>query len=135
METVIAIDPGRDKCGVAILDKDGVLQQEVIDSDTLTDWVMRMKQAHPQAVVIMGNGTTSRTHYERLCRTCHVNPLIVEEYKTTEMARRRYWQDNPPRGLRRLVPTSMQVPPVPVDGYVAVILAERYLKERGKKSE
>ena len=24
------------------------------------------------------------------------------------------------------MPTSMQVPPVPVDGYVAVILAERY---------
>lgn len=133
METVIAIDPGRDKCGVAVLEKDGAIKHEVIASDTLTDWVIDAQKAYPQAVVIMGNGTTSHAHYERICRTCHVTPLIVEEYKTTEMARRRYWQDNPPRGLRRLVPTSMQVPPVPVDGYVAVILAERYRKERMEK--
>ena len=42
------------------------------------------------------------------------------------------------RGLRRLLPTSMQVPPVPVDDFVAVILGTRFLareaqEERGTK--
>ncbi|HKM17981.1 MAG TPA: pre-16S rRNA-processing nuclease YqgF, partial [Limnochordia bacterium] len=34
---------------------------------------------------------------------------------------------HPPRGWRRLLPVSLQTPPVPIDDYVAVILAQRYL--------
>jgi len=52
--------------------------------------------------------------------------LSVDEHHSTELARRYYWRKHPPRGLRRLIPLTMQVPPVPVDDYVAVILAERY---------
>ena len=37
-----------------------------------------------------------------------------------------------PRGLRRLLPTSMQVPPVPVDDFVAVILGTRYLARQAQ---
>ncbi len=53
---------------------------------------------------------------------------IVDEKHTTEEARRLYWKNNPPRGLRKFLPTSMQVPPEPVDGIVAEILAMRFLK-------
>ena len=130
MNTVIAIDPGRDKCGVAVRYADGTFCQAVIATDTLCEWVRKAHQGNPSAQVIMGNGTSSREIYERICRECNVTPLVVEEYKTTELARKRYWQENPPQGLRRLLPTSMQVPPVPVDGYVAVILAERYANQK-----
>ena len=41
-----------------------------------------------------------------------------------------YWREHPPRGLMRLIPVTMQVPPVPVDDYVAVILAERYFDKK-----
>lgn len=126
MGSVIAIDPGRDKCGVAILSEDGSFVQAVIKTDDLCTWVNDSRKKHSDAPVIIGNGTGSQAAYERLWAECGAEPFFVEEYKTTEEARRRYWQENPPAGWRRLMPTSMQVPPVPVDGYVAVILAERY---------
>ena len=126
MGSVIAIDPGRDKCGVAILSEDGSFVQAVIKTDDLCTWVNDSRKKHSDAPVIIGNGTGSQAAYERLRAECGAEPFFVEEYKTTEEARRRYWQENPPAGWRRLMPTSMQVPPVPVDGYVAGILAERY---------
>ncbi len=126
MSMVIAIDPGRDKCGVAILSEDGSFVQNVIKTDELCKWVKRSCREYGDVPIVVGNGTGSRSAIERLQRECRVEPHLVEEYKTTEEARRRYWQENPPAGWRRFMPTSMQVPPVPVDGYVAVILAERY---------
>lgn len=132
MAEVIAIDPGRDKCGIAILWSDGTFRQEVIATETLAERVACLHHRYPSATVIIGNGTTSKESRERIVRECHLTPLVVEEYKTTEEARKRYWQENPPRGLRRFLPTSMQVPPVAVDGYVAVILAERYIKQKGE---
>lgn len=126
MTSVIAIDPGRDKCGVAVLLADGAFRQAVIATEMLGEWVKIAHEKNPDAPIIIGNGTTSRERCDAIYHACRVTPIVVEEYKTTEMARRRYWQENPPRGLRKLLPTSMQVPPVPVDGYVAVILAERY---------
>lgn len=134
MGSIIAIDPGRDKCGVAILLDNGSFMQAVIKTEELCAWVSDSHQKYNDAPVIIGNGTGSQSAYERLRTECGVEPLFVEEYKTTEQARKRYWQENPPAGWRRLMPTSMQVPPVPVDGYVAVILAERYRDRIGEES-
>lgn len=131
MKKIIAIDPGRDKCGVAILMQDGSFEQEVIDTDALCRWVSDAWANVPDAHIIIGNGTGSRAAYARIKAECGAEPLFVEEYKTTEEARKRYWLENPPQGWRRLIPSSMQVPPVPVDGYVAVILAERYQRSTG----
>jgi hypothetical protein len=50
---------------------------------------------------------------------------VVDEYRTTEEAKKLYWQVNPPKGWRRFLPVTMQVPPEPVDDLVAVILARR----------
>ncbi|MBO5245314.1 MAG: pre-16S rRNA-processing nuclease YqgF [Selenomonadales bacterium] len=133
MKKIIAIDPGRDKCGVAVLSESGSFTQEVIDTADLERWAKDAHRAHPEAAVIIGNGTGSQSAHARIQKACGIEPLFVEEYKTTEEARRRYWQENPPAGWRRLMPTSMQVPPVPVDGYVAVILAERYQQSLRRK--
>ena len=57
---------------------------------------------------------------------------VVDEYYTTQLARKEYWQARPPKGWRRLLPVSMQVPPEPVDDFVAVLLAQRYLNSRRK---
>jgi hypothetical protein len=53
--------------------------------------------------------------------------LLVDERETTLQARERYWEHNPRRGWRRLLPSSLQTPPEPVDDFVALILAERVL--------
>ena len=54
---------------------------------------------------------------------------VVEEAHSTEEARTLYWQENPPKGLKKLIPLGMLVPPVPLDAYAAVILVRRFLED------
>lgn len=124
---VLAIDPGSDKCGLAVLDpRGGTLAREIVPTAVLEETVRRWVREHSPARLVMGAGTTSRK-----ARTCLEKlglPLeLVPEGHTTERARKRYFQEHPPKGWRRLIPLGLQVPPVPVDDYAAVMIAEDYL--------
>ncbi|WP_028130346.1 resolvase [Selenomonas sp. AE3005] len=128
--SIAALDPGRDKCGFAVLDEDGkVLSQRVIETHNLIAEITTAKATYGFSRLIMGNGTTSKEARQRLSEVPALEILIRDEYRTTEMAKGEYWKANPPKGWRRLLPVTMQVPPVPVDDFVAVILGRRYLKE------
>lgn len=126
---VLAIDPGREKCGVAVLASDGrVLVQEVVATAALDAAVGALIRAY-EPNVIMGNGTTSADAKKRV-EALGVSVTLVDEYRTTDAAKCAYWEAHPPRGWRRLMPRGMLVPPVPVDDFVAVILAQRFLEKR-----
>ncbi|MCE5323045.1 pre-16S rRNA-processing nuclease YqgF [bacterium] len=138
VKTVLAIDPGSMKCGAAVVAcKDGsapdVVHHAVIETDRLGESVADLeKRFHPDLIVI-GNGTTSS---QAVCVVDMVSDLpveLVDEKFTSELARKIYFKDNPPRGLRRLIPISLQTPARPYDDYVAIILAERYFRSEGKK--
>lgn len=134
MQTALAVDPGREKCGVAVVSKNaGVLWQAVLPTESTVSKVAELSKDYHSDVILVGNGTSSQTMQRQLQEEFADTSIIVQtvnEYRTTDLAKIRYWQDNPPRGWRCLLPTSMQVPPVPVDDYVAIILAERYLNSR-----
>ena len=126
---VLAIDPGREKCGVAVLASDGrVLVQEVVATAALDAAVGTLIRVY-EPNVIMGNGTTSEDAKKRV-EALGVSVTLVDEYRTTDAAKCAYWEAHPPRGWRRLMPRGMLVPPVPVDDFVAVILAHRFLEKR-----
>ena len=126
---VLAIDPGREKCGVAVLASDGrVLVQRVVMTAALDAAVGALIRAY-EPNVIMGNGTTSADAKKRV-EALGVPVTLVDEYRTTDAAKCAYWKAHPPRGWRRLMPRGMLVPPVPVDDFVAVILAQRFLEKR-----
>ena len=59
----------------------------------------------------------------------------IGEAHSTEEARRLYWKIHPPQGLRRLLPLGLQVPPVPLDGYAAVVQVRRYLAALAEQEE
>ncbi len=127
---VAAIDPGREKCGVAIVDEDGhVLDQAVVVTARLADELAARAKVFRPDRILLGNGTTSHAAEEKVRAALPDIPMeIVDEYRTTDDAKIAYWKAHPPTGWRRFLPTSMQVPPVPVDDFVAVILAQRYLR-------
>ena len=126
---VLAIDPGREKCGVAVLASDGrVLVQRVVTTAELEVAVGTLIREY-EPTVIMGNGTTSAATKARV-EELGSEVILVDEYRTTDAAKCAYWKAHPPRGWRRLVPRGMLVPPVPVDDFVAVILAQRFLEKR-----
>lgn len=130
---IIAVDPGREKCGIAVVEsnEDAVLQQ-VVETSELVSCVRRLAEQYATFTVILGDGTAHKQAEIEL-RGVQVgdkllNVELINEKHSTEEARHLYWKYNPPKGLKRLIPVSMQVPPEPVDGYVAIILAHRYLR-------
>ncbi|SHK60229.1 RNase H-fold protein, predicted Holliday junction resolvase [Selenomonas ruminantium] len=131
---IAALDPGRDKCGFAVLSEAGtILCQRVIETNNLIHEIDAAKADYGFSRLIMGNGTTSKIAQQRLASVAGLEILVRDEYRTTEMARGEYWKAHPPTGWRRLLPVTMQVPPVPVDDFVAVILARRFLEEQQER--
>lgn len=130
MRYIAAIDPGKDKCGFAVLAIQGeILLQDVIQTAELIEKLRMAVQKYSLRCLVLGNGTTSRMAAQRIQGALpELEIEIVDEYRTTEIARNEYWKVHPPSGWRRLLPVTMQVPPVPVDDFVAVLLARRYIK-------
>lgn len=130
---IMGIDPGRDKCGVAVLTAAGEIKyQRVVETAELGDVIKRLIAEHEIELVILGNGTTHKAAAS-LVEASGLQVKVVDEKHTTEEARREYWKKNPPRGWRKLLPTTMQVPPEPVDAIVAEILVRRYLINHATK--
>lgn len=135
-EVIVAIDPGREKCGVAIVSVAGeTMRKAIVDVAELGAFVSR-KARHPDYSIIayaIGDRTGTDHVIDEL-RTAGVPPeaiQTVDEHRSSEVGRQRFWEENRPKGWRRLLPTGLQVPPVPYDDYVAVELAYRYLASSG----
>ena len=123
----MGIDPGRDKCGLAILNAAGEIKfQRVVPTEELAAVIKNLATEFDIEKVILGDGTTHKAAADKISAAGLTYQLLNEKH-TTEEARREYWKKNPPRGWRKLLPTSMQVPPEPVDAIVAEILVKRFL--------
>jgi hypothetical protein len=132
-KTVLAIDPGSSKCGLVVAKRNAqgkveLMWRTVVKSEQLMSAVREAADECPFSMVIVGSGTRSKEVVNALREWMpSVGILVVDEKDTSLQARERYWLHNPRRGWRRLWPATMQVPPDPVDDFVALILAERVL--------
>ncbi len=128
---ILGIDPGRDKCGVAVLNSAGEIKfQQVIETANLESTIKNLSAQFEIELAILGNGTTHKSAEKILSKFLKIQ--VVDEKHTTEQARKLFWIKNPPQGWRKFLPTSMQVPPVPVDDIVAEILVRKFLAESEK---
>ena len=133
---ILAVDPGRDKCGVAVVSPAGEpLEQAVIPAHALAERAAELAQRYTIDVIVVGDRTGADAAVEALeLALPQIETAPVNEHRSTEEARRLYFRDHPPRGWRRLIPVTMQVPPRPYDDYVAVILARRHLRGGGEQA-
>lgn len=128
---ILVIDPGADKCGLAVLSRTSVLRHAVVPAVDLVTIISSWVGQHQIEVVAVGDRTGSGNVRRMLMRsfpTLSVEP--VDEGGTTLEARRLYFADHPPRGWRRLIPRSMQLPAGPYDDYAAIAMGRRYLRNR-----
>lgn len=124
--SLIALDPGRDKCGLAQVGPEGeVWRRAVLPIADAPAAVLSW--AEPGGLVVLGRGTGHK-ELARALREAGVEFLLADERHTTLEARRLYWQANPPRGWRRLLPRGLLVPGEPLDDWAAVAIARRYLR-------
>jgi RNase H-fold protein (predicted Holliday junction resolvase) len=132
-KTVLAVDPGSSKCGMALVsrvesDRVRLLWHGVVPTAAIVPKLHEAYAHTPYQMIIVGGGTYSKPVVQAIREHLpSMATLIVDEKDTTINARERYWEHNPRKGWRRIWPASLQVPPEPVDDYVAMILAERVL--------
>lgn len=131
MIKILGIDPGRSKTGLALTEADGkILNLHIAATAAIAEELRAFVGEEPLAMIIMGNGTNSKTIAKVVQQLYPLTKLhLVGEAHSTEDARTLYWQENPPKGWRRLVPLGLQVPPIPLDAYAAVIQVRRWLKQ------
>lgn len=128
-DEILAIDPGREKTGIAILNNSDVLEHKIINSEELVQIIKSLLEKYIIKTIVMGNGTSSKKKYDLLKREFIDRDIVlINEYRTTDEARKLYFQENPPKGWKKLIPLGMQVPPVPVDDYAAIVIGRKYLK-------
>jgi RNase H-fold protein (predicted Holliday junction resolvase) len=128
---ILGFDPGRDKCGVAVMSRDRSIQyHNVVAVEEVVPTLETLCQTYPIDLLVIGDQTTSKQWQIRLAQNLQPDlPMTqVDERFSTLEARDRYWQMYPPKGLTRLVPQGMRSPPRPIDDIVALILIERYLE-------
>jgi RNase H-fold protein (predicted Holliday junction resolvase) len=131
--TVLAIDPGSAKCGMALVtrteeERVELLWRAIVPPDQVNDKIAEAQLIKPIKLIVVGSGTKSQPLVHTIReRYPSMGILLVDERDTTLQARERYWEHHPRRGWRRLLPSTLQVPPDPVDDFVAMILAERVL--------
>jgi len=124
---ILGIDPGTKKCGFAIMTKLGEppVKIGIVETGSLTGTLDGLLREYPIAVIALGGGTHAPPVAAQLARY-GVPVHVVDEYETTLRARARYFMDHPPRGWKRWVPRGMLLPPVPIDDYAALLIAERF---------
>lgn len=132
--TVLAIDPGRSKCGIAVVQKtfdkdqpDNVIHQSVISTDILCKTVVDLADQFAPDIIIIGDGTMSAELTQAVISLQIAPTEIVDEKYSSLIARKKFFEKNPPRGIRKFIPVSLQTPNRPYDDFVAILLAERYL--------
>jgi RNase H-fold protein (predicted Holliday junction resolvase) len=127
---ILGFDPGKDKCGVAVMGVDRQLHyHEVVLSDHAIASIQELRQRFPISLLVMGDQTTSKRWKQQLQSELseEMNIVLIDERYSTLEARDRYWQMYPPQGLTKLLPQGMRQPPRPIDDIVAILLIERYL--------
>lgn len=128
---ILGFDPGRRKCGLAVMGVDRTLRyHEVVSTEAAIATIQTLRQRFPISMVVMGDQTTAKEWKQKLTESFDepLRIILVDERYSSLEARDRYWQMFPAKGLYRLVPQSFRRIPRPIDDIVAILLIERYLE-------
>ncbi len=126
---LLGFDPGKQKCGVAVMGLDRkLIFQAVIPSQKAIAQVGSLLDSYPISLMVMGDQTASKQWKAELQSIfADLRIITVDERYSSAEARLRFWEIYPAQGLMKLVPLGMRSPDRPIDDIVAAILIERYL--------
>lgn len=144
--TICGIDPGREKFGLAIVRDGELLLSAVVPTDELDAAASALASSaldtlsphvcfgDPELIadidaIVLGDGTASWRFADALARH-GVRYETADEKNSTLEARELYWRLYPPKFPMSLIPTSLRLPPRPIDDLAAAVIAMRY--ERGR---
>ena len=136
------IDPGRYKIGLAFAENSELLfsaivpkndEQAVADALNLKSWQGiskwcmegNIKNLYGKILrkIYIGNGTSS-SEIQKLLYGLETE--VVNEYGSTLAGRKRYWELHRPKGLWRLIPVSLRIPPRNIDDLAAWVIIKDF---------
>ena len=129
MPRVIAIDPGKNKCGLVLaeISEKKVYKAIILKSELLEKYVRNLIATEDISKIIIGNGTTSKEIKEKLY-FFKKEIITFEEKNTTYRAKARYFELFPIRGLKYLIPRELFIINKNLDAISALIILEDYCK-------
>ena len=131
-DTVLAVDPGRSKCGIAVVDSAGVVRYRgIVPAVAMRGAILDVCAQFAPTTILLGNGTGAASIFALMDEIGLAVPLErVDERFSSEQARSLYIQDHPARGWRKLIPKGLRYPDAAYDDYVAVLLARRWWQSK-----
>ena len=129
MARVVAIDPGKSKCGLVLaeISEKKVYKAIILKSELLENYLRKIITAEEIEQIIIGNGTTSEEIREKL-HFLKKEIITFEEKNTTYMAKARYFELFPISGLKFLIPREIFILNKNLDAISALIILEDYCK-------
>jgi RNase H-fold protein (predicted Holliday junction resolvase) len=131
---VFAVDPGSHKVGYAVVHSD--LTHGEMGIASINEVVILINRSFAEAhsddnpVLVVGDGTGSKCFCNRFKNLVTVPSIcLVNERDTTLAARQKYFEENPPKGLLRLLPAGLRFPPRPLDDYAAWLIGVKYFAQ------
>ena len=130
MSHLIAVDPGKYKCGMVLVDivRNTVIDGRVVLANEVVQLIKEWDKLSEINFIVLGNGTTSKYWNPILSEFALVN--LVDENGSSLRARKRYWELFPPSRFLFWLPKSLLLPSENIDAVAALIILEDHL---GKK--
>ena len=135
IKLVLAIDPGKRKCGIAVVNnKLQFIKGEVVENKELIYKIGMHLEKHNISNILIGSGTNSGEIKKRIKeKVSGIIIIEISEKNSTMQARKRYFDYYPPVGFLKIFPKSFLIPPCPYDDFAALIIAERFFKNYNYK--
>ena len=129
MPRVLAIDPGKSKCGLVLaeISEKKVYKAIILKSELIENYVRNLITTEDISQIIIGNGTTSHEIREKLL-FFKKEIITFEEKNTTYRAKARYFELFPIIGLKCLMPREVFILNKNLDAISALIILEDYFK-------
>ncbi|MEK7376238.1 MAG: pre-16S rRNA-processing nuclease YqgF [Candidatus Margulisiibacteriota bacterium] len=127
---ILAVDPGKDKTGLAVLLEDGsIVEKKVAPTLSVIDDINDIVFRHGIKLIVIGNGGPGKSIEKKiLTLSLKSDTIFINEKGSTLEARKLYWKYNKKKWFLALIPSSMILPPEAYDDYAAVVIGKRYLK-------
>ena len=129
MFKILAIDPGKFKCGLVLaeINKKKIYEAIILKSEFLEDYIRNLNNLEDISKIIIGNGTTSDEIKQKL-DFFKKEIISFEEKNTTYRAKSRYFELFPIRGLQFFIPREVFILNKNLDAISALIILEDYCK-------
>jgi len=137
MNNLLALDPGSDKVGTAVLSFSGEEKEKtIVKKEELLDHLAEIFNNYQIKEIVIGSGTGAEAVKEMISSSYpDLKITFVEEEYTTEEAQARYLEEKPMSNyeklLRKVISWKVKKP---LDDYAALIIGEKYLKKLDKSN-